>query len=59
MGQGGQHRLQILPAALGLPGRLTISVRPRIPAAARDSMARGVTAMDDARMASGIPGAIR
>ena len=28
--------------ALGLPGRFTISVRPRIPLTARDSMPRGV-----------------
>ena len=41
--------------ALGLPGRLTMRLRPRMPAAARESMARGVTAMDAARMASGMP----
>ncbi len=27
--------------ALGLPGRLTMRLRPRMPAAARESMARG------------------
>ena len=46
-------------AAFSLPGRLTMSVRPRMPAAARDRHPRGVMRMLAARMASGIPGAGR
>ena len=45
--------------ALALPGRLTISVRLHIPAAARLSMARGVTCIERARIASAMPGASR
>ena len=44
--------------ALGLPGRLTIRVFLRITETARLSMARHVTAMLAARMASAIPGTV-
>ena len=43
--------------AFGLPGRLTISVLPRMPLTARESMARGVMVMLWARIASAMPGA--
>ena len=46
-------------APLGLPGRLRMRVRPRIPATARDSMACGVILSDSARMTSARPGASR
>jgi hypothetical protein len=46
-------------AARGLPGKFTISVLPRIPAVARDSIACGVTSRLEARMASANPGAAR
>ena len=42
-------------AAFSLPGRFTISVRPRMPAALRERQPRGVIFMLSARMASGIP----
>lgn len=42
--------------AFGLPGRLIISVRPRMTETARDSIARLVICMDAARMASAMPG---
>ena len=45
--------------AFGLPGKLTISVLPRMTDAPRESIARGVMAIDAARMASAIPGALR
>ena len=45
--------------ALGLPGRLTIRACLRMPAAARESMARGVIWRDCHRMASAMPGAGR
>ena len=45
--------------ALGLPGRLTISVLARMAATARVSMARGVYCRLLATMAAGIPGTIR
>ena len=45
--------------ALGLPGRLTISVPFRIPAVARLSIARFVIVRLNARIASGIPGTRR
>ena len=44
-------------APFGLPGRLTIRLFPRMPAAARDRHAFGVIRIDDALIASGIPGA--
>ena len=47
-----------LCAALGLPGRLTIRVRSRMPAADRESIARGVICILMARIASGMPGTI-
>jgi len=43
-------------APLGLPGRLMIRDRPRMPATAREIMACGVTFMLEALMASAIPG---
>lgn len=46
-------------AALGLPGRFTIRVRPQMPAASRERQARGVIANEAARIASGMPGAMR
>ena len=46
-------------AALGLPGKLTIKVAPRIPAVARESIAWGVNCKLAARMASASPGASR
>ena len=46
-------------AALGLPGRFTMRVRPRMPATSRERQARGVIAIEAARMASGMPGAMR
>ena len=46
-------------AALGLPGRFTTSVRPTMPATSRERQAFGVIASDAARMASGMPGAMR
>lgn len=46
-------------AALGLPGRFTTSVPPRMPAVSRERQACGVMAIDAARMASGMPGAMR
>ena len=45
--------------ALGLPGRLTMRACFRMPAAARESMARGVIWRDCHRMASAMPGAGR
>src|SRR5579883_2073745 len=45
--------------ALGLPGRLTIRVRPRTPATPRESMPKGVCFRLSARMASAMPGASR
>ena len=45
--------------AFGLPGRLTISVFPRMTDTARESIARGVMASEAARMASAMPGARR
>ena len=45
--------------ALGLPGRLIISVDLRIPAEARLNMALGVIVILYARIASGIPGTHR
>ncbi len=42
-------------AAFSLPGRFTISVRPRMPAALRDRQPRGVILRLSARMASGMP----
>ena len=45
--------------AFGLPGRLTISVRLRIPLAARLNIVRFVNCKLYARIASGIPGTIR
>ena len=46
-------------AAFSLPGRLTISEPPRIPAAPLDRHPRGVMRMLAARIASGIPRASR
>ena len=43
-------------APRGLPGRLTIKVRPRTPATARDKTARGVFLRPSARINSAIPG---
>lgn len=45
--------------ALGLPGRFMINVLPRIPATARESIARSVTSRLRSRIASVIPGASR
>src|SRR6266487_3389343 len=45
--------------ALGLPGRLIISVRPRVPATPRESIPKGVCCRLTARIASAIPGASR
>ncbi len=45
--------------ALGLPGRLMIRVRPRVPATPRESMPKGVCCRLMARIASAIPGASR
>ena len=42
-------------AAFSLPGRLTISVLPRMPAAPLERQPRGVILMLSARMASGMP----
>ncbi len=46
-------------AAFSLPGRLTISERPRMPAALRERQPRGVMRMLAARIASGMPGVSR
>ncbi len=46
-------------AALGLPGRFTTRVRPRMPATSRERQERSVMAREAARMASGMPGAMR
>ena len=43
----------------GLPGRLTMSVRPRIPAIARETIASGDDAAVATRAASGMPGTWR
>lgn len=45
--------------AFGLPGRLMMSVFPRITDTARESMALGVMAVEALRIASAIPGALR
>src|SRR5713101_5941509 len=44
--------------ALGLPGRLTISDLPRMPATCRDRMAVGTTLSDTARICSPKPSSI-
>ena len=49
---GGRHSVM----ARGLPGRLTISVRPRTPAIARDKIAVGTVAKLRIRIASPKPG---
>ena len=46
VGERGEDGLQVSLAALGEPGRFTMSVPFRMPAAARDSMARFVTCME-------------
>jgi len=43
-------------APFGLPGRLMMMLAPRIPATARDMMARGVFFMPSARICSANPG---
>jgi hypothetical protein len=50
-------RLSVAP--FGLPGRSTISVRPRTPQTPRDRSASGVIARPAARIASASPGACR
>ena len=47
------------PIALGLPGKLTISVRPAIPDTPRDRIPIGVCLSASARIASANPGASR
>ena len=58
-GSTGRIVARFSTAPLGLPGRLTISVRPRMPATARLSMACGVMRRLAARIASARPGASR
>jgi hypothetical protein len=43
----------------GLPGRFTMSVRPRVPASPRESAANGVASAPRRRIASAMPGASR
>ena len=57
--KGVAHTSNCSRQPCGLPGRLTISVRPRMPLTPRESMACGVLASEAARIASAMPGASR
>ena len=53
---GPMTALTFSTAALGLPGRFTMSVPATSPATSRERQPWGVIAMEAARMASGMPG---
>ena len=59
MGRAGAIASPIWRMLFGLPGKLMISVRLRMPATARESIQLAVCGREAARIASAIPGASR